>query len=533
MIQQRPFHLFEGPHFQLAMEAAGIGLWDWDLVQLRMVWSEQCKRVLGLAADAAASYELFFSCLHPGDREHVERMVQESLARRVAFHVTYRVCWPDSAIHWVESRGQGIYDRKGQAIRMVGVVFDITTQAQAEEHQRLVERYTLETLEEATQQSEELARQLATKQAFLQALMEQAPSGLLIVGAPSGKLIFYNEEAFRLLGQALLEGEDYRNYTHYGAIHPDGSFYRLEEYPLTRALVSGAIVRQEFMRYRRKDGSVACLAVNAAPIRGPGGQVIAAICAFDDISARYELEQRKDEFISIASHELRAPLTGMMGNLQMAQRRLKRLLEARGVREEEQRALTEDVALRIGRALSQVKIQSRMIDDLLDATRIQASKLRLSLELCNLVEIVQQVVANLRAVLPFRAIDLDVAPQATVLVVVDAVRIGQVVHNLLSNALKYSPETEPVAIGLCVQERCVRVWVRDDGPGLSQEVQQRIWERFYQKPGGGGKCVDGGDLGLGLYICQALIREHGGAIGVQSAPGEGSTFWFTLPLAGS
>jgi PAS domain S-box-containing protein len=532
MIQQSHSQFFEGAHYQLAIDAAGVGLWDWNLVHNSMVWSERCKSILGLPADAPASYELFLSCLHPDDRERVDCVVQESLAHSFSCHVTYRIPRPEGHVRWVEARGQGIYDQQGRAIRMLGVVFDITAQVQAEEHQRMVEQYTRETLEEASQQSEELARQLVTKQAFLQALMEQAPSGLLIAEAPSGKLIFYNEEAFRLLGPALLEGEDYRKYTHYGAIHPDGSFYHLEEYPLTRALTDGEIVRQEFMSYRRKDGSVAYLAVNAAPIRGPLGQIIAAISAFDDISARYELEKKKDEFISIASHELRTPLTGMMGNLQMAQRRLKCLLErAKGMGEEEREGVIGDIDRRITRALSQVKVQSRMIDDLLDATRIQARKLRLSLELCNLVDIVRGVVADLRAILPCRTIVLCLPERTEMVVAVDAVRIGQVIHNFVNNALKYAPETEPVTIGIGREELCVRVWVRDAGPGLSPEEQQRIWDRFYQKPGDDrGKGLDGGDLGLGLYICQALVREHKGTIGVQSVPGEGSTFWFTLPL---
>ncbi len=533
MIQQDQSYPFGEAHYQLAMEAAGIGLWDRDLVRNRMVWSDKCKSLFGLPADTAVSYEFFLSRLHPDDREQVDQTIQRSLAEKVEYSQEYRVFWPDRSLHWISSRGQGIYDQQGRAVRIIGVVADITSHMQAEEHQRIVERYTQETLEEANQQSEALARQLSTKQAFLQALMEQAPSGILIVEAPSGKLIFYNDEAFRLLGHALLEGEDYRRYIHYGAIHADGSFYSLEEYPLTRALVAGEIVKQEFMRYRRKDGTLAYLAVNAAPIHDAQGRTIAAICAFNDVSEQYELEKRKDEFISMASHELRTPLTGIMGNLQMAERRLKRLLgQEEEASEEEQKGLTEDIALRIARALSQVKVQSRMIDDLLDATRIQARKLRLSLEPCNLLHIVREVISDSRVLLPQRTITLSLPDQAEIPVVVDAMRIGQVMHNFLTNALKYSPETEPVAVGVCLEGDHVRVWVRDAGPGLSQEVQQRIWDRFYQKPGGkGGKGVDGGDLGLGLYISQVLIREHGGSVGVQSALGDGSTFWFTLPLA--
>ena len=533
MIQQSQCYPFDEAHYQLAMEAAGLGLWDRDLVRNRLVWSDKCKSIFGLPADTVVSYEFFLSRLHPDDRERVDRVIQRSVNEKVAYAIEYRILWPDGSLHWVASRGQGIYNEREQAVRLIGVTVDITPQMQAEEHQRLVERYTQETLEEANRQSEELARQLATKQAFLQALVEQAPSGMLIVEASSGKLTFYNVEAFRLLGQALLEGDDYRKYIHYGAIHADGTPYKLEEYPLTRALAFGEIVQQEFMRYRRKDGTLIYLSVNAAPIHDIQGNTIAVICAFNDVSQQYELEKRKDEFISMASHELRTPLTGMMGNLQMAERRIKHLLNTEeDAGKEEQRGLIEDIAIRIARTLGQVKVQSRLIDDLLDATRIQTRKLRLSLEPCNLVHIVQEVVSDLSIVLPQRTIALSLPDRAEITVMVDAVRISQVMHNFLTNALKYSPETEPVAVGVCLEDDRVQVWVRDAGPGLSQEIQQRIWDRFYQKPGGkGGKGVDGGDLGLGLYISRVLIQEHRGEVGVRSALGDGSTFWFTLPLA--
>lgn len=533
MIQQNQISPFGEAHYRLAMEAAGIGLWDRDLVLDRIVWSDKCKSIFGLPADTVVSYEFFLSLLHPDERERVDRTIQKSLAEKVGYSQEYHILWPDRSIHWLAARGQGIYDQQGRAVRIMGTVADITAHMQAEEHQRLVERYTQETLEEANRQSEELARQLATKQAFLQALMDQAPSGLLIVEAPSGRLTFYNEEAFRLLGYALLEGEDYRKYIHYGAIHADGSFYRLEEYPLTRALISGETVKQEFMRYQRKDGTLIYLAVNASLVHDDHGKIIAAICAFNDISEQYELEKKKDEFISMASHELRTPLAGMMGNLQMAERRLKRLLsDEEDAREEGRRGLIEDIGIRIARALSQVKMQSRMIDDLLDATRIQAQKLRLSLEPCNLVQIVQDVIFDLLVMHSQRTIALSLSDRTEIMILADAVRIGQVVHNFLANALKYSPETEPIAVGLSLGEGQVRVWVRDAGPGLSQEVQQRIWERFYQHLGERGrKGGGGGDLGLGLYISQALIQAHGGSVGVESALGEGSTFWFILPLA--
>jgi len=116
-------------------------------------------------------------------------------------------------------------------------------------------------------------------------------------------------------------------------------------------------------------------------------------------------------------------------------------------------------------------------------------------------------------------------------VVVDADRLGQVVTNYLTNALKYSPTYRPVAVGLDIEEKWAQVWVRDEGPGLPPEEQEAIWERFHRVKGIEVQSGSGIGLGLGLYICRTIIERHQGQIGVESAPGQGSTFWFTVPLA--
>jgi signal transduction histidine kinase len=116
-------------------------------------------------------------------------------------------------------------------------------------------------------------------------------------------------------------------------------------------------------------------------------------------------------------------------------------------------------------------------------------------------------------------------------VVADAVRITQVITNYLNNALKYSPTDRPVDVSLRVARKTARVSVRDQGPGLSVAEQKSIWERFYQVDRIKAQSGSAGGLGLGLHICKTIIEQHQGQVGVESTPGEGSTFWFTLPLA--
>ncbi|HEU5378319.1 MAG TPA: HAMP domain-containing sensor histidine kinase [Ktedonobacteraceae bacterium] len=175
-------------------------------------------------------------------------------------------------------------------------------------------------------------------------------------------------------------------------------------------------------------------------------------------------------------------------------------------------------------------MQTRLINDLLDVSRITTKTLKLSPERCDLISIVRQTVEDLRAIAPERSLLLALPEHAVVPVLADGARISQVVTNYVTNALRYSSSDQPVHIGLTIQEDVARVWVRDQGPGISEEAQTQMWQRFQQVEEVPVLSGSGKGLGLGLYICQTLIEQHQGAVGVESTPGEGSTFWFTLPM---
>ncbi len=177
-----------------------------------------------------------------------------------------------------------------------------------------------------------------------------------------------------------------------------------------------------------------------------------------------------------------------------------------------------------------MEIETRLVEELLEVTRLEMHTFELSLQPENLVTIVQETVVNQQQAARTRHIELVLPPDEVVPVLVDAGRIGQALTNYLTNALKYAPGDQVVSVRLEVEASSARVSVCDQGPGLTAEQQPRVWERFYQvaAPGRQGP---GGGLGLGLAIARDIIEQHQGQVGVQSAPGHGATFWFTLPIA--
>jgi signal transduction histidine kinase/putative methionine-R-sulfoxide reductase with GAF domain len=243
--------------------------------------------------------------------------------------------------------------------------------------------------------------------------------------------------------------------------------------------------------------------------------------------------RQMSEFLSIVSHELRTPLTSVSAYIQRSQHQLRRMLAPSAGQEVQPTNWTSKLTSfqeTLDRAHTQVKRLNRLIGDLLDVARIEADKLELMPLPCDLAVIVRDAVQAQQIAWPNRIIALDLASEHVPLVA-DAERISQVVSNFLTNALKYSPQDQRVQVNLLVYGEQARVLVRDRGPGLSPEQQEMVWERFQRVPGIVVQSGSGVGLGLGLYICKSLIERHHGQVGVESTPGQGSTFWFTLPLA--
>ncbi|GHO58188.1 ATP-binding protein [Ktedonobacter robiniae] len=250
--------------------------------------------------------------------------------------------------------------------------------------------------------------------------------------------------------------------------------------------------------------------------------------------AQREVTRLAGEFLTLATHELRTPLTGIMGNLQLAQRRLQTFKGQFAPPPVQVREPLAHVQQPLAAASQSAQFQQRIINDLIDDARIQTHAFTLSLKPEDLLTLLREVVAGQQHAAPGHPIMLDVpSKEQGVPILADAGRIKHVLTTYLTNACTYSPPGRPVVVQLRIAKALARVSVHNEGAGIAREDLDHIWERFYRAKGSAVQHELDLSFGLALYLCQVFMERHEGSVGVQSAPGEGATFWFTLPITPS
>jgi PAS domain S-box-containing protein len=553
-------------HLRLALQAGRMGTWDWNARTNELAWDGSLEEIHGLPAGTFdGRFETFVSVIHPDDRERTLAAIQQALETDTQFNVEFRVTWPDGSIHWVAGLGRAYYDELHAPVRMVGIGLEVTEQHRvvevervlAEAGSRLVSSLDHETTLRGVAQlvattmadycivevqdddgarNVEIAHADAERAAHARALfgtlataepdhaMGRAPNGLpdgtALDGASPSR---WGDRPVLVpslaeVGRAELPTQD--EPTHAPAM-PGGEHERL-----ARALGAGSLICVPLLARERTIGALTLISAASGRRYGPQdlslAEALAARAALAVDNARLYSEAQaairsRDEFLSIASHELRTPVTGIKGYAQL-------LLRAQERNRLEGTRLTRSLQA-IDEATDRLTTLTR---DLLDVSRMRLGQLPLRLQAIDLSEQVRQAAYRFNDRLSSgHELIVDIwAPIPPIQG--DADRLEQVLANLLENAIKYSPDGGPIWIGLGRVDDAIVLAVRDEGIGVPIDATDAIFRPFGRAINATQRNLPG--MGLGLYICRSIVERHGGRIVARSSgEGHGTTFEITLP----
>jgi signal transduction histidine kinase/DNA-binding response OmpR family regulator len=340
--------------------------------------------------------------------------------------------------------------------------------------------------------------ELEERAAELQSILESIPQ-IAFTTRADGKIEFVNEQWLKY-APSMHE---------FPLTHPDDvDLARQWE----KTVASGEALELE-IRVKKVGGQVyRYYLLRAIPIR-EGDAIIKWVGTFTDIEDQKQAIRKKDEFISIASHELKTPLTTIKAYIQLLDRAI---------------GAEDPTKMYVERTLLQVHKLDNLIVDLLDLSKIESGKLKFNKKVFNFESTLSSAIEMIRQTYPDYRVVLK--GSADVPLYGDEMRIEQVLTNYLTNAVKYSPDNKEIQIEVKLennQRLCVRV--RDFGIGIQKDHQSNIFHKFYRVEEAANRFQG---LGIGLYICAEIIRRHEGAYGVDSEPGRGSVFYFSIPTSG-
>ncbi len=321
---------------------------------------------------------------------------------------------------------------------------------------------------------------------------------------PDGKVNFFNARWFEYTG---LGPDDAIGLIWENVIHPDDGQNTREKY--ITALQTGSVMELE-NRYRRADGTYRWHLTRSTPLKNDVGEIEFWVGTATDIDDQKKALEKKDEFISIASHELKTPLTSLKAYLQL-------------IANFNQEPVPDRIKSFIAKADGSMNKLHTLVNDLLDFSKIQAGRLDFSQKPVKVNELVLVCAENASYMFPNH--NIVFVPGIDYLVKGNMERLEQVLMNLISNAVKYAPDNKDIILSTKIENGKVKVSVTDFGIGLSASQQEKIFERFYRVED---KSFMASGLGMGLYISMEIIKSHHGTMGVKSKLNEGSTFYFLL-----
>ncbi len=464
-----------------AEKIAKIGSWEDNLVTQQLTWSEELFEILGFNKDRGIpSCEEIIDRIHPEDLSLVKNTLGQGHREGKPWHFNYRWVLPDGKLKYLESRGEPTVNSQGKVLKVWGTMMDISDRVIAEK---------------SLQRSEEQLRLITDSLPVLISYVDRQQRYL------------YNNRTYETWfgkSRSALLGLHIKELL-------DEEYYQKVQ-PYIETVLAGKPVTFE-MRLPIKRDNYCWLNAIYIPDFDNNNEVRGFFAMIEDITERKEVERMKSEFVSIASHEMRTPLTAIHGTLE--------LLNAGRLGE----------LFPVGEKITKIALRNsdrliHLINDLLDLERIESSKDRLEKQLCDSAELIQQAIDTLQSQAQQQQIILQNDARSLELWA-DSDRLLQALINLIGNAIKFSTPNNTVWITCQQEAENILFAIKDRGRGIPQDNLETIFERFQQVDASDSR--QKGGTGLGLAISRHIVQQHGGKIWVESVYGEGSTFFFTIP----
>ena len=464
-----------------AEKIAKIGSWEYDHETNHRTWSDELFNILGFDKNnPLPNCGEIMERVHPEDRRLVRNTLRAGHQQGRSWELNYRLLMPDGTIKYIESRGEPTVDSEGNLLKILEIIMDVSDRVQAQKSQ---------------QRSEEQ----------LELITDALP--ILIAYIDDRQCYRYNNRTYEtwfgksrssLIGlpmKQLVGEENYHKMLPYIEMALGGKEVTFEIQPVA------------------ENGSSYWMSATYIPDFAADGEVKGFFSMVEDITERKVIDRMKSEFISIASHEMRTPLTSIHGVVKLlCANRLGELTP--------QGKVMADMALRNSQRLV------HLVRDILDLERMESGRDEINKSCCNSVTLVRQAIDTVSSMAKEQQITIETNTKP-IKFLGDRERLTQALTNLLSNAIKFSPVNSKIIVTSMLQQDDVIFSVCDRGRGIPQDKLENIFERFQQVDASDSRKKGG--TGLGLAICRHIIEQHGGKIWVESVYGEGSTFFFSIP----
>lgn len=512
---------------QMATSAANIGVWDRDFTTSKVIWDDTMYELFGFTDKSIDPTIAWSSALHPEDKARVQSEIEQAIRNEKEYNIKFRVVWQDESVHHLTGRGFISYDKTGNPYRMLGIDMDITAQIEAhniiQKQQEDLEEKVAERTKELTISEQKLKKSFKDISDYKFALDE---SSIVAITDNRGIITYANDkfcsiskfERHELLGQ---------NHKIINSGHHTSDFF----IDLWRTIAQGKIWRGEIKNHA-KDGTIYWVDSTIIPFLDEDGKPYQYIAIRFDITSKKVAEKAiisakevadsanraKSVFLANMSHEIRTPMNAVIGFSELL---------AKSVENEKQRSQVESIR-------SSGKTLLKIINDILDLSKIEAGKIEILPVMINLPSLMSEIENMFVITAKEKKIYFTIEYESVIpkMLLLDEVRIRQILFNLIGNAIKFT-EKGHVIVSIDAhpnpkeKEKLDLLFrIEDTGMGISKDQQEIIFEPFSQQKNQSAKY---GGTGLGLSITKKLIEKMGGSIILESELNIGSSFTILLP----